>query len=134
MVDDTLEGHRPSRDDRFANEVVEIIRATEAGDLSKLAALLARNPGLVDSNAPLSDSYPVQQARGWKPLHIAAWHGHTKAVEFLLEQGAKINAPCGSNRTPLHYAIEAGSQETRQLLLDKGADVDITIASILVLK
>ena len=130
MVDDTLEGHRPSRDDRFANEVVEIIRATEAGDLSKLAALLARNPGLVDSNAPLSDSYPVQ-ARGWKPLHIAAWHGHTKAVEFLLEQGAKIDAPCGSNRTPLHYAIEAGSQETRQLLLDKGADVDITIASIL---
>ena len=61
MVDDTLEGHRPSRDDRFANEVVEIIRATEAGDLSKLAALLARNPGLVDSNAPLSDSYPVHR-------------------------------------------------------------------------
>ena len=130
MADETLGDHRPSGDDRFANEAMEIIRATEAGDLSKLAALLARNPGLVESDAPLSDSYP-DQARRWKPLHIAAWHGHTDAAEFLLEHGAKINARCGSNRTPLHYAIEAGSQETRQLLLDKGADVDITIASIL---
>ena len=130
IVKDTFEGHRPSRDDQFANEIVEMIRATEAGDLSKLAALLARNPGLVDANAPLSDSYPVQ-TRGWKPLHIAAWHGHTKAVEFLIEQGTDINVRCGGNRTPLHYAIEAGSRETRQLLLEKGAEVDIAVASIL---
>ena len=130
MVKDTFEDHRPSKNNQFASDVVEIIGATEAGDLSKLAALLARNPGLVDANAPLSDSYPIQ-AKGWKPLHIAAWHGHKKAVEFLIEQGADINARCEGNRMPLHYAIEAGSRETQQLLLERGAEIDINIASIL---
>lgn len=41
--------------------------------------------------------------RGETPLHWAAWHGHTEALNLLLERNAPVGAD--SNSTPLSWAL-----------------------------
>jgi len=55
----------------------------------------------------------------------AAWNGHTKIVEFLLDRGADINARAKINNTPIQQAASNGHLETVRLLLSKGANVNI---------
>jgi ankyrin repeat protein len=61
---------------------------------------------------------------GWTPLHYAAVGGQVKAVEFLLGQGADVDARGKSRDTPLRVAAENGHLEVARLLLDRGADVN----------
>jgi ankyrin repeat protein len=61
---------------------------------------------------------------GWTPLHYAAVGGQVKAVEFLLGQGADVDARGKSQDTPLYVAAENGHLEVARLLLDRGADVN----------
>jgi cytohesin len=77
------------------------------------------------------------EARGYEkrtPLHQAAMRGRMEVVEFLLSQGASVNAVDSRGQTPLLIAIgvDAGTTElamknTRHilgLLLAHGADVN----------
>lgn len=47
---------------------------------------------------------------GWTPLHLASYFGHKPVVEFLLDQGADINAVNDSGDTPLHKAAFVGRE------------------------
>lgn len=79
------------------------------------------------------------------PLHFAAFNGHTRAVELLLNKGASIEvrSRCNSNPsshytesysddransrtvfTPLHLASRNGHTSTVELLLNKGASIE----------
>ncbi len=64
--------------------------AAEKGDLSRLRALLKQNPGQVNA----------RDDGGTTPLHWAAMHGHTEAIELLHKLGAKVNAGAVGGRTP----------------------------------
>lgn len=61
------------------------------------------------------------------PLHVAALKGnHTFCSELLTyEDEIDVNIETNDELTPLHYAVMSASCETVEVLLDKGADVDL---------
>jgi len=61
---------------------------------------------------------------GWTLLHYAAVGGQVKAIEFLLGQGANVDARGRGHDTPLRVAAENGHLEVARLLLDRGAVVN----------
>ena len=46
-------------------------------------------------------------------LHVCAWRGHTRIVQWLLEHGARCNVVDGYGRTPIYVA---GNEEARALM------------------
>jgi uncharacterized protein len=90
----------------------EIHAAARSGDLTKLKNLISIDRSLVHAN-------------GWfgtKPLDYAA-RGHFECVEFLVENGADVNAKSIVNKTTAIF--EASTEEIAQFLVKKGARVDI---------
>jgi ankyrin repeat protein len=62
---------------------------------------------------------------GWTPMMWAARSGHLPCVQFLVEQGAKIEyRDDGLNRSSLRNAASNGHAEVVSYLLDVGANVD----------
>jgi uncharacterized protein len=51
--------------------------------------------------------------------------GGTEMVEYLIQLGIDLNAPCGKWGSPLHWATYLRNTEFIQLLLSKGADPTI---------
>jgi len=60
---------------------------------------------------------------GWAPIHYAATNGHLQVAEFLIANGAMVNALSPSETTPLMMAIGSGNELLIKYLLDKGADL-----------
>lgn len=84
------------------------------GDVSAIRFLLANG----ESPQSLGDNLD---------LNGAAFHGHWRLCEFLVEQGADVNKPLpDTGETPLHRAAAFGTEETIQLLLDARADISAT--------
>lgn len=94
----------------------DIYQEARQGNLAEVKRLLAKDPGLV--NAP--------EGRGFQftLLHLAAEGGYREMVEFLLTQGAEINARDKDGDTPLHVAAFEGHLEVVELLIAQGADVN----------
>lgn len=59
---------------------------------------------------------------GWTPLHYAASGPGTPVVAWLLERGARIDAPSPSLSTPLMMAAGYGAIDSATLLVQRGAD------------
>jgi ankyrin repeat protein/Zn-dependent protease with chaperone function len=96
-------------------EVSSIYLAAYVGDLAKVKSCIAKG---VRAEA--------QDGSGLTPLHAAAGAGQRAIAEFLISQGASVNAsavPEGLG-TPLHYAADGGSKEMTELLIKQGATVD----------
>jgi len=86
------------------------------GDVKKIAAILGRDPKLVNS----------KKARdGSTPLHAAALAGYDYAASFLIEHGAVIDAADLGGMSPLFYALMKGRQKVVRLLIEKGANVNM---------
>ena len=62
---------------------------------------------------------------GKTPLHLASESGNTPIMEFLLTQGADIEAQDCGKRTSLILAIDSGWPKAVELLLDWGAEQDV---------
>jgi ankyrin repeat protein len=58
-------------------------------------------------------------------MYAAARNGHTKVVEFLLDNGADVDAKGVFGGTALHWAAINGHRQTIELLVARGARVDI---------
>lgn len=124
MVQDNLQQQRPSQDQRFLQEVTDVIEATKQGDLSKLNQLLERNPML----AKAKDERPG--AAKATALHYAAWSGHKEIAELLLSYGADIDLHDELyDAPPIGWAGENGQQQMFTFFLKKGAKLKISQAA-----
>ncbi|MEZ4621143.1 MAG: sigma-70 family RNA polymerase sigma factor [Caldilineaceae bacterium] len=120
MVQDNLQQQRPSKDARFVQEVIDVIEATEQGDLAKLNQLLERNPAL----AQAKDERPG--ATKATALHYAAWSGQQEIAALLLSYGADIDLYDETyDAPPIGWAGENGQQELFNFFLEKGAKLNI---------
>lgn len=94
------------------------------GELNKLEQLLAHcNESNVEINT--SQKGESKSNLGWTPLHLASYFGHKTVVEFLLDQGADINAVNDSGDTPLHKAAFVGREDIVCVLLARNANINI---------
>lgn len=59
---------------------------------------------------------------GETPLHIAASAGSIHVLEFLLQNGANVDAMDSDGETPLHYTALAGKEASAKILLEASAD------------
>jgi len=64
---------------------------------------------------------PFTIADRWNPITYAARSNSVKAVQVLLDYGAKLNSRSDLGRTALDQAIWAGSKDTARFLKSKGA-------------
>ena len=138
-VADDLRARRPSRDERFATAVVDLLKAARAGDVERVKALLKTDPRLLVARDPMGNTALIIAVNsghdaladllfdaGVEPgLHEAAAIGHTDRVRAALERHPEqldIYSPEGF--TPLALAAHFGHLEAMRVLIDSGADMN----------
>ena len=89
--------------------------AASTGDLARIQAELDKG---IDINAKDADY-------GGTALHFAAWKGHLKIVEFLLDNGANENALNGAQWTALFFAASEGHLDVVEYLIDQNVNVEL---------
>jgi len=88
--------------------------AVAAGRLDRAAAMLQRNPRLVESRDRLDKT----------PLHHVVTFHRPEALELLTAYGADIDARDATGMTPLHVAAMLGRDFEARWLLEHGAEAD----------
>ena len=122
-------GLRLSKSDPVARTLTEAIHA---GDVEALKQLLDEHPGLAAArlvDAKGGSSTPLHAVTDWPGFFP---HGPT-IVAVLIEAGADPDAQVEGSwhaETPLHWAASSDDVEVARALIDGGADVEITGASI----
>ena len=78
-------------------ELQDLIEACTHGNLDKARVILEARPDIINQ----------KDTTGATPLHYAAFGGHRSIVQYLVQQGADINATDARfNATPAGWAIE----------------------------
>jgi len=94
----------------------EIHQAIEAGDLSRVQALVRADAGVI--------TQPDDNRDRSLPLHTAAIAGQLEIMEYLIAQGAVVDGHDKDQSTPLMVACFRGKVEAAKLLIQRGAGVD----------
>ncbi|XP_077364943.1 transient receptor potential cation channel subfamily A member 1-like [Festucalex cinctus] len=123
------------------NRLVELLLSygtvdyNQPGDLGNTPVMMACSLNncealslLIKHGARLCD----QNKLGHFAVHVAAFAGAKKALEFILKAGEElgylgenhINYVDKSNSSPLHLAVRGGNVETIRFCIDKGAKID----------
>jgi ankyrin repeat protein len=74
-----------------------------------------------DSGALRPNATNTQMERGFL---WACEYGRNEVVEFLLQQGASLEAQANTGQTALHWAVIGGHADTIRLLLERGASLE----------
>jgi len=96
----------------------EIHQAVEAGDLSRVQALVRADSGVISQRDDDRDRS--------LPLHTAAIGGQLEIIEYLIAGGAVVDGHDADESTPLMVACHRGQVEAVELLLRHGAVADQT--------
>lgn len=93
---------------------LDIHEAAAAGKSENVAALVAENPAAINSYS----------ADGFTPLSLAAFFGEREVAQWLLANGADVNAVAknATGYTALTGAVARGDTEIVHLLLSHGAN------------
>jgi len=90
----------------------DIWEAAAKGDFEAIKGFLAKDNKIGDQNK-----------NGYSILHIAARTGQTAVAVFALANGANINLPSNSKKTPLHYTAQYNQLAMAKLLVAAKADL-----------
>jgi len=112
-----------------------LIVAAGLGKLEEVKSIVASG---VDLNAHRRRGAPESPNDDWPAdsahilhdvlsdaMYAAARNGHTRVVEYLLDQGAVIDAKGVFGATALHWAAINGHRDVVELLVTRGASIDI---------
>ena len=95
------------------DELEKLIKACEDRDLEKVKSLIGKG---LDIDL---------EYKFWTPLTKASEKGHSDIVEYLVENGAKINEENSYGWTALMCASMNGRLDIVEYLVENGADVNI---------
>ena len=95
-----------------------IHKAAEKGDIAKVKALLAANPGLI--------SVAESGSFGNLPLHSATEFGREAIVGLLLAKRADVNCKNQIGMTPIFIASATGNVKLVNILYAAGARIGLT--------
>jgi F-type H+-transporting ATPase subunit beta len=124
MLQEHLQGNKPSQSDHFADKVQFFI-ALRANDLAQVRKLVMKDPRLVHLKTTWDvSSQGYYWPLGVTPLFWAASSGNIELANFLISQGAEVNTSDPAGATPLHHAINMRKVELVGLLLKAGAKVN----------
>ncbi len=93
--------------------------ASQSGNLEEVRAIVTAQPALLDSKG----------VGGNTPLEWAAFNGHLELVQYLVRQGADIEARNGDGYRALHAAAIINHEEIARFLIEEGADIEATSTS-----
>jgi ankyrin repeat protein len=82
------------------------------GDLTLVKRLVLKNKAQIDHI-------------GWTPLLYACAKGRLEVAQFLVSNGADVNALSPNGSTPIMLAAQSGNELLVKYLLDQGADIRI---------
>lgn len=125
MTQNTLQDERPSKDDKFKQQVMAMIKAAADGDAAKVGSLLDGNPSLIAATGQI----PLIAQRDVQAIHAATYQGHQDVMAELLARGADVNAVDDRKRTPLHIAVANKRTDLADYLIKQGATIDIFAAA-----
>ncbi|MCI0487214.1 MAG: sigma-70 family RNA polymerase sigma factor [Blastocatellia bacterium] len=139
IVADTLRQRRPSHDESFAANVLEMLEAAAKGDVARVKELLKQNDQLLTARDWLGNTALIMAVNsgrnavaellynaGVRPdIHEAAAIGQTERVRELLGEDARLlDSYSDEGFTPLALAAHFGHQETAEFLIDRRANLD----------
>ena len=93
----------------------EIFQSIRNGDLKAVKEFLAKNP----------DRLEMQDINKMTPLMFASFFGQAEVAAFLIEIGAAVNYR-RNEESCLHQAAQMNHRSVVALLLDNGADIEIS--------
>ena len=93
-------------------EAGPVFDAAKAGNTTELKRLF-------------DDGADVNEPNIIPPLQIAAFNGHTDAIELLVAQGADLEATSTMLGTALHAAAQKGYAEAIEIMIEAGADPNL---------
>ena len=99
------------------------LEAVRDGDLERVRQLVQEDQE--DGTNWLVENGASLYTDGEKPLHIACHYCHFPIIEYLVQQGANVNAS-GRDKgiTPLYWACKFGHLPAVRFLVERGANVD----------
>ena len=92
----------------------ELCDAAWKGDIGRLKQLLDKGAYINATETAFRET----------PLHLAAFKAHKDVVDFLVVNGAEVDAKNRLGHTPLYAAMHA-TREVAEILVDSGADVNV---------
>uniref|UniRef100_A0A8C6XPG1 Uncharacterized protein n=1 Tax=Naja naja TaxID=35670 RepID=A0A8C6XPG1_NAJNA len=86
-------------------------------------AAISGNMEILEELLVAGNNKNINDKNIWRktPLHLAAEHGHSNLIDFLLSNGSAINALDNNKDTPLHCACKAGHFDSVRALLNWSA-------------
>lgn len=104
--------------------MLEAVKAMLAAEAELSAHRRRGAPALPDDYWPADSAHLLGDVRS-DAMYAAARNGHTRVAEYLLDQGAAIDAKGVFGGTALHWAAINGHRATVALLLSRGASLTI---------